>query len=334
MNILLRKCRKPIYPSSQLTKRYLHEGKRLVLGIESSCDDSCAALVREDGKILSSVQKGQNTITRQFRGVVPLLASKSHEINLPIVVNQCLNELGKDEILSSIDAVALTIGPGLAPCLGVGLTFAKEFCKKYQKPLILVNHMEAHAMVATMNHQVFYPSFGLMVSGGNTEIVYIPDHCHSFLKIGDTMDDACGECMDKICRHIMDILHPEVKKEKMDISTITKDTIQSMKETPLSHGGAQISKWSKQYEETEEYKQGGKRIDFPLPMSRQHNANFSFSGIKTFAIRYLDKMEKEGLIDELSIQRFCYYFEHTLIKHIIKKLCYALDEFPEVHSIV
>ena len=109
MNILLRKCWKPIHPSSQLTKRYLHEGKRLVLGIESSCDDSCAALVREDGRILSSVQKGQNTITRQFRGVVPLLASKSHEINLPIVVNQCLNELGKDEILSSIDAVALFV---------------------------------------------------------------------------------------------------------------------------------------------------------------------------------------------------------------------------------
>ena len=297
-------------------KRMISNGKLTVLGIESSCDDSCAAVITGDGTVLSSVQKAQHDLNRQFRGVVPSIASNSHKINLPLVIKECIDCCGGESFIDTIDAVALTIGPGLAPCLGVGLNCAKEFCRNYSKPLVLVNHMEAHAMVATMTNQVFYPTFGFMVSGGNTEIVYIPDHLHPFLKVGDTLDDACGECMDKVYRCII---------ESKVMQTVT---------TKLKHGGAQISLWSKEYEQSAEFAQGGKRIHFPLPMSRQRTPNFSFSGIKTHSIRLLEKMEREEGLSLLSIQRFCYYFEHTLIKHLIKKLEYSLDLFPEVQSIV
>lgn len=313
--------------------RLLHQGKQVILGIESSCDDSCAAIVTEEGKVLSSYQISQHDLNRKNRGVVPSVASKSHQVNIPIVVDQTIQGCKNSAIIDDVDAVALTIGPGLAPCLGAGLSFAKNFCKKYLKPLVLVNHMEAHAMAASMTHQVFYPSFGFMVSGGNTEIVYIPDHLHPFLKIGDTVDDACGECMDKVYRAIMESFCTK-DGELQDISSLGAYLYHSSSTSSLKHGGAQISAWSKEYEETNEFKQGGKRIPFPLPMARQHNSNFSFSGIKTYSIRYLQTMKQSGNADLLSIQRFCYYFEHTLIKHLMKKLEYSIDLFPEVRSIV
>lgn len=313
--------------------RLLHQGKQVILGIESSCDDSCAAIVTEDGKVLSSYQISQHDLNRKNRGVVPSVASKSHQINIPVVVDQAIKGYNDGTIIDDIDAVALTIGPGLAPCLGAGLNFAKDFCKKNLKPLVLVNHMEAHAMAASMTHQIFYPSFGFMVSGGNTEIVYIPDHLHPFLKIGDTLDDACGECMDKVYRTIMESFCPK-DGELRYCSSLGTYLYQSSNNSSLKHGGAQISAWSKEYEETEEFKQGGKRIPFPLPMARQHNSNFSFSGIKTYSIRYLQTMKQSGNADLLSIQRFCYYFEHTLIKHLLKKLEFSIDLFPEVGSIV
>lgn len=118
--------------------------RRLVLGIESSCDDSCAAVVSDQGDVLSSFQQSQEKQNQENRGVIPSVAAKTHRAALPVVAGLAL------EKCPSIDAVALTIGPGIAPCLGEGLSFAKSLCKQYRVPLILVNHMEGHAMAATM----------------------------------------------------------------------------------------------------------------------------------------------------------------------------------------
>lgn len=125
--------------------RQLSVSKRLVLGIESSCDDSCAAVVSSDGSILSSFQISQEKQNQRNRGVIPLEAARTHRKNLPIVVEQAMSS-----IQGEIDAVALTIGPGIAPCLGEGLAFAQSFCQKRKLPLVLVNHMEGHAMAASI----------------------------------------------------------------------------------------------------------------------------------------------------------------------------------------
>lgn len=140
----LRSCFCIRIPKFSLRKR-LTTSTRLVLGIESSCDDSCAAVVSSKGDILSSFQISQEKQNQRNRGVIPSEAAKAHRENLPIVVEKALNS-----IQGEIDAVALTIGPGIAPCLGEGLLFAQSFCKKRKLPLVLVNHMEGHAMAATM----------------------------------------------------------------------------------------------------------------------------------------------------------------------------------------
>lgn len=127
-----------------LPVRSFSDARRLILGVESSCDDSCAAVVSNQGDILSSFQQSQEIQNQENRGVIPSVAAKTHHAALPIVVRRAL------EKSPPIDAVALTIGPGIAPCLGEGLSFAQSFCKQNRLPLILVNHMEGHAMAATM----------------------------------------------------------------------------------------------------------------------------------------------------------------------------------------
>ena len=117
----------------------------LILGIESSCDDSCAAIVSDRGEVLCSFQLSQEKQNQRNRGIIPSEAAKSHQRNIPVVVDQAMQSVKQD-----IDAVALTIGPGIAPCLGEGLLFAQKFCIDHKKPLILVNHMEGHAMASTM----------------------------------------------------------------------------------------------------------------------------------------------------------------------------------------
>ena len=128
-----------------LMSRKMGTAKSLILGIESSCDDSCAAIVSNQGDVLCSFQLSQEKQNQRNRGIIPSEAAKSHRINIPIVVKQAMQSVKLD-----IDAVALTIGPGIAPCLGEGLLFAQQFCIDYKKPLVLVNHMEGHAMAASM----------------------------------------------------------------------------------------------------------------------------------------------------------------------------------------
>lgn len=142
--------------SISILSRMMGSTRSLVLGIESSCDDSCAAIVSEDGQVLCSYQLSQEKQNQRNRGIIPAEAAKSHSKNIPLVVERALQSVPKE-----IDAVALTIGPGIAPCLGEGLLFAQRFCKENRKPLILVNHMEGHAMAATMQVRFVYLLLGV-----------------------------------------------------------------------------------------------------------------------------------------------------------------------------
>jgi len=164
-----------------------------VLGIESSCDET-AASVWSDGKILSNIIASQS-IHEQFGGVVPELASRAHHKTIWNTVQQALVEAGVT--MDQIDSIAVAQGPGLMGSLLVGLSFAKGLSLTYKKPLIGVNHIDAHLYANFIEHEEVYPFVGLIVSGGHTRLVYV-DKAFNHELLGDTRDDAAGEAFDKI----------------------------------------------------------------------------------------------------------------------------------------
>lgn len=164
-----------------------------ILGIESSCDDTAAA-VFADGKILSNVIASQ-AVHEQFGGVVPELASRAHHKTIWKTVQQALDEAGTG--ITEIDSIAVTQGPGLMGSLLVGLSFAKGLAIAYNKPLIGVNHIDAHLYANFIEHEEVYPFVGLIVSGGHTRLVYVEEAFRHEV-LGKTLDDAAGEAFDKI----------------------------------------------------------------------------------------------------------------------------------------
>jgi N6-L-threonylcarbamoyladenine synthase len=164
-----------------------------VLGIESSCDET-AASIWADGKILSNVIASQ-AVHEQFGGVVPELASRAHHKTIWKTTSQALEESGLN--IEEIDVIAVAQGPGLMGSLLVGLSFAKGLALTYKKPLIGVNHIDAHLYANFIEHDEIYPFVGLIVSGGHTRLVYV-DQAFNHELLGDTRDDAAGEAFDKI----------------------------------------------------------------------------------------------------------------------------------------
>lgn len=161
------------------------------------------------------------------------------------------------------------------------------------------------------------------MSGGNTETILCKDKEQPFIKLGDTLDDACGECMDKVFRYIYE-----------------NTSIVFPPDQVIKHGGAQISTWASAYEE--EMKRNHlddswikqNRIPFPTPLSRQKNCNFSFSGIKTHSVRYLEREIAAKHFDYEQVLRFSFYFERAVVSHLIRKLEFTLQSYPTIKSIV
>ena len=169
----------------------------LILGIESSCDDSAAAIL-EDGKtVLSSVISSQDEIHSKYGGIVPELASRRHIENIPIVIAETLKLSG--HTLKDIDAIAVTQGPGLLGALLVGIATAKGLAWAEKKPLVPVHHLHGHIVAAGLNHDLHYPHLCLVVSGGHTSLFKI-DSPTNFSEISSTRDDAAGEAFDKVAK--------------------------------------------------------------------------------------------------------------------------------------
>ena len=215
-----------------------------VLGIESSCDET-AASVWSDGKILSNIIASQS-IHEQFGGVVPELASRAHHKTIWNTVQQALVEAGVT--MDQIDSIAVAQGPGLMGSLLVGLSFAKGLSLTYKKPLIGVNHIEAHLYANFIEHDEIYPFVGLIVSGGHTRLVYV-DKAFNHELLGDTRDDAAGEAFDKIGK-LLGLPYP---------------------------AGPVVDKLAKEGDP--------KFHDFPRSMINK-GLDFSFSGLKTSVLYY------------------------------------------------
>ncbi|SMC25710.1 O-sialoglycoprotein endopeptidase [Clostridium acidisoli DSM 12555] len=227
-----------------------------ILAIESSCDETSAAVVINGRKVLSNVISSQIAIHTKFGGVVPEVASRKHIEAIATVVNEALIEAKLT--FNDIDAIGVTYGPGLVGALLVGVQYAKGLSYALGKPLIRVNHIEGHISANFIQHKDLKPPFlCLVVSGGHTFIVYVKDY-GEFEVMGQTRDDAAGEAYDKVARAI-GLGYP---------------------------GGPKIDKLAKEGNEN--------AIKFPRANFHEESLDFSFSGVKSAVLNYLNKMEMKN----------------------------------------
>lgn len=255
----------------------------LILGIESSCDETAAAVVRDGREILSSVISSQIELHKPFGGVVPELAAREHLEKIDPIVDEALEKA--NVALKEIDAVAVTQGPGLIGSLLVGVCYAKALAFGLDIPFVGVNHIEGHVFsVAFENPPVEYPAFALIVSGGHTNLFYIPE-AGKYKVISRTRDDAAGEAFDKVAK-MLGLEYP---------------------------GGPVIEKLARTGDAA--------RIKFPVAKISDGRPDFSFSGLKTAVSRYLRENEiaptAKGDTPSQKIKDIAASFQATVVKSLV-----------------
>ena len=229
----------------------------LVLGIETSCDETAAAVVEDGKRILSNIVASQVDTHSRFGGVVPELASRKHIQNIIPVISEALSRAGIT--LDEVDGIAVTQGPGLVGSLLIGISVAKALAYTREKPIVGVSHLEGHIYSNLLEHEELEPPFiSLVVSGGHTDLVYVGTGQRQYEKLGQTMDDAAGEAFDKVAK-LLELGYP---------------------------GGPIIDILSKEG--------NAKAIHFPRPVLREHALNFSFSGLKTAVLNYVSREREAG----------------------------------------
>ena len=180
----------------------------IIIGIESSCDETAVAVVKDKKEVLSSVVASQIDVHTEFGGVVPEVASRIHVENISYCIEKALKDA--NITMEDVDAVAVTQGPGLIGCLHVGVQAAKTLAFAYHKPLVPVHHLAGHIYANELVVDMKYPVLALVVSGGNTELVYMKDET-SFEILGETQDDAIGQAFDKVARANHNLKSPTLR---------------------------------------------------------------------------------------------------------------------------
>lgn len=259
-----------------------------ILAIESSCDDTAAAVLC-NGKILSNIVATQE-VHKQYGGVVPELASRAHQQNIVPVIHQALAKANIDK--KALSAIAFTRGPGLMGSLLVGTSFAKSLSMGLQIPLIEVNHMQAHILAHFIEEENFdkpeFPFLAMTISGGHTQIVKVTDYFKMEV-IGETTDDAVGEAFDKSAK-ILGLPYP---------------------------GGPLVDKYSKE----------GNPKAFKFPIPKVEGLNFSFSGFKTAVLYFIQReTKKDPEFIEKNLKDICASIQYTIIQILMEKLKKAVKE--------
>ncbi len=262
-----------------------------ILSIETSLDDTCAA-VTVGRRVISNVVSSQTSHHASWGGTVPDIAKRLHQEWLPKVVDLAMRKAGSPKL----DALAVTIGPGLAPSLEQGITYCRELATKWNLRVIAVNHMEGHLLSSfatnkngkpVRNFSGCWPALGFLISGGHTELVLMKE-MGVYELLGETLDDAAGEAYDKVARMLM-----------------------------LGYPGGPIL--------AEMAKVGKPIYHLPEPMTMRKDLNFSFSGLKTAARQYLER-EKPELTKEF-IQDFSASFQQAVFKHLMTRFRRAIDTY-------
>lgn len=258
----------------------------VILAIESSCDETSAAVVVNGCTLLSNIVASQIKSHMRFGGVVPEIASRHHVEQITQVIEEALVQSGKT--MEEINAVAVTIGPGLVGALLIGISAAKAVALAANKPLIAINHMAGHIYANQLIEPLQFPLMALVVSGGHTELVYMPED-GQFEIIGETRDDAAGEAYDKIGR-ILNLPYPGGKK--MD---------------ELAHIGEDV-------------------YDFPRAMIHEDHYDFSFSGLKSAVINRIHNAKQKG--EEIVAENVAASFQASVVEVLVEKSKRALQEYP------
>ena len=263
--------------------------KPLILGIESSCDETAASVVTQNDEglplVLSNIVSSQEEIHKKFGGVVPELAARSHIDKIDWIVKKAIDESGIS--IDKIDAVASTAGPGLVVCLSVGLSFGKAFASVINKPFIAVNHLEGHALSPKLNSKLNYPYLLLLISGGHSQFLSVQS-LGKYKRLGTTIDDALGETFDKTAK-MLGIDFP---------------------------GGPQI--------EILASKGNPKKYDLPKPIYNKGGCNLSFAGLKTAILKISKSIKTEQEKFDLAAS-----FQKTILEILKKKTKIAFEEFEK-----
>ncbi|MFH1575667.1 MAG: tRNA (adenosine(37)-N6)-threonylcarbamoyltransferase complex transferase subunit TsaD [Candidatus Nealsonbacteria bacterium] len=268
-----------------------------ILAIETSCDDTAIAVLEIKNsklEILSNIISSQVKLHAQYGGVYPFMAKREHQRNLPLVLKKAIKKARNPKI----DAIAVTMGPGLEPCLWVGINFANDLAKKLNVPLFPVNHVEAHILANFLNERGpasnIFPAVGLVVSGGHTQLILMKKFL-DYKILGETRDDAAGECFDKVAR-ILGLGYP---------------------------GGPAIAKLAG------ERLSGGEplSIKLPRPMIKQKNYDFSFSGLKTAVLYEFRKQTPQVQKSPKYIRTVCAEVQQAIIDVLLSKTMKAVKNF-------
>ena len=262
-----------------------------ILGIESSCDETSVSIVKNGKEEISTVTNTQINIHKDFGGVVPEIASREHVKNVTMIIDECLQEANMK--IDDITAIAVTYGPGLVGSLLIGVEAAKTLAYVNDKPLVPVNHMSGHIYANNLVTEMKFPLISLVISGGHTQLIYMEDH-YKFKEIGSTLDDAIGECYDKVAR-VINVDYP---------------------------GGPIIDKWAHEGENT---------YNLPLPLN-DNTYNFSFSGIKSAVINLVHNEEQRG--NEIRKKDLACSFQTAVVEILAKKTMKALKEYNVKNLIV
>jgi N6-L-threonylcarbamoyladenine synthase len=266
--------------------------KTIILGIESSCDETAASIVTENEQgistILSSIVSSQVDVHKKFGGVVPELAARSHIEKIDSITKKAIDDSGIK--MEEIDAVAATAGPGLMVCLSVGLSFGKAMASSLNKPFIAVNHLEGHALSPKLNSELNYPYLLLLISGGHTQFLSVQG-LGDYKQLGTTIDDAVGEAFDKTAK-LLGIEFP---------------------------GGPQIEIYAK--------KGDPNKYLLPKPIFNRGGCNLSFSGLKTAILKISRQIKTNQERYDLAAS-----FQKTIEEILYKKSKIAFREFKKINK--
>ena len=266
--------------------------KTIILGIESSCDETAVSIIEENDKgqpsILSNIVSSQVDVHKEFGGVVPELAARSHVEKIDLIAKKAIAE--SKIKLTDIDAVAATAGPGLIVCLSVGLSFGKAFALSLKKPFIAVNHLEGHALSPKLNSKLNYPYLLLLISGGHSQYLSVGG-LGKYKRLGTTIDDALGEAFDKTAK-LIGIEFP---------------------------GGPQIEVYAK--------KGDPNKYELPKPIINRGGCNLSFAGLKTAVLKVAKKIKTDQEKYDLAAS-----FQKTIGEILYKKSRIAFKEFKNIYG--
>ena len=266
--------------------------KTIILGIESSCDETAVSIIEENDKgqpsILSNIVSSQVDVHKEFGGVVPELAARSHVEKIDLIAKKAIAE--SKIKLTDIDAVAATAGPGLIVCLSVGLSFGKAFALSLKKPFIAVNHLEGHALSPKLNSKLNYPYLLLLISGGHSQYLSVGG-LGKYKRLGTTIDDALGEAFDKTAK-LIGIEFP---------------------------GGPQIEVYAK--------KGDPNKYELPKPIINRGGCNLSFAGLKTAVLKVAKKIKTDQEKYDLAAS-----FQKTIEEILYKKSRIAFKEFKNIYG--